>query len=187
MLRQPGFGPGLVIFWFGFISELDCHRERGILLMDGFPTRIVTLSPVQPGAGDFLFHLPMQLLERLVESVLFLLTLGMKATVLLERNRFQKRRNNDPSSGEQCDDTQQLQKCFSASCPSPEFFSLSNDALQSFLFLGDSSKDKLPVWAISAALRSLTYGIIALFIEMLELKNTPCLCVSEKKNIVVWW
>ncbi|KAH1171997.1 CDAN1-interacting nuclease 1 isoform X2 [Mauremys mutica] len=37
------FGPGLVIYWYGFIEELDCHRERGILLKDCFPTDIVTL------------------------------------------------------------------------------------------------------------------------------------------------
>nr|KAF6499245.1 hypothetical protein HJG59_001705 [Molossus molossus] len=37
------FGPGLVIYWYGFIQELDCNRERGILLEAGFPTDIVTL------------------------------------------------------------------------------------------------------------------------------------------------
>lgn len=37
------FGPGLVIYWYGFISELDCQRDRGILLKDSFPTDIVTL------------------------------------------------------------------------------------------------------------------------------------------------
>ncbi|XP_051724209.1 CDAN1-interacting nuclease 1 isoform X4 [Ctenopharyngodon idella] len=37
------FGPGLVIYWYGFIVELDCQRERGILLKDGFPSDIVTL------------------------------------------------------------------------------------------------------------------------------------------------
>nr|XP_056707251.1 CDAN1-interacting nuclease 1 isoform X2 [Euleptes europaea] len=37
------FGPGLVIYWYGFIEELDCHRNRGILLKDSFPTDIVTL------------------------------------------------------------------------------------------------------------------------------------------------
>lgn len=38
------FGPGLVIYWHGFIGELDCHRDRGILLKDCFPTDIVTLG-----------------------------------------------------------------------------------------------------------------------------------------------
>uniref|UniRef100_A0A8C2NTB0 CDAN1-interacting nuclease 1 n=1 Tax=Capra hircus TaxID=9925 RepID=A0A8C2NTB0_CAPHI len=37
------FGPGLVIYWYGFIQELDCNRERGILLHACFPTDIVTL------------------------------------------------------------------------------------------------------------------------------------------------
>ncbi|XP_058605042.1 CDAN1-interacting nuclease 1 isoform X5 [Onychostoma macrolepis] len=37
------FGPGLVIYWYGFVSELDCQRDRGILLRDGFPSDIVTL------------------------------------------------------------------------------------------------------------------------------------------------
>ncbi|XP_015245523.1 PREDICTED: uncharacterized protein C15orf41 homolog isoform X2 [Cyprinodon variegatus] len=37
------FGPGLVIYWYGFIEELDCQRDRGILLKDCFPTDIVTL------------------------------------------------------------------------------------------------------------------------------------------------
>ncbi|XP_027028608.2 CDAN1-interacting nuclease 1 [Tachysurus fulvidraco] len=43
------FGPGLVIYWYGFISELDCQRDRGILLKDCFPSDIVTLchSPDQ--------------------------------------------------------------------------------------------------------------------------------------------
>ncbi|XP_032403811.1 CDAN1-interacting nuclease 1 isoform X1 [Xiphophorus hellerii] len=37
------FGPGLVIYWYGFIEELDCQRDRGILLKDCFPTDIITL------------------------------------------------------------------------------------------------------------------------------------------------
>ncbi|KAL4656263.1 hypothetical protein GN956_G6416 [Arapaima gigas] len=37
------FGPGLVIYWHGFIEDLDCHRDRGILLKDHFPSDIVTL------------------------------------------------------------------------------------------------------------------------------------------------
>ncbi|KAK5618952.1 hypothetical protein CRENBAI_006867 [Crenichthys baileyi] len=24
------FGPGLVIYWYGFIEELDCQRDRGL-------------------------------------------------------------------------------------------------------------------------------------------------------------
>ncbi|XP_066199531.1 CDAN1-interacting nuclease 1 isoform X2 [Saccopteryx leptura] len=37
------FGPGLVIYWYGFIQELDCNRDRGILLKATFPTDIITL------------------------------------------------------------------------------------------------------------------------------------------------
>ncbi|XP_016888361.1 CDAN1-interacting nuclease 1 [Cynoglossus semilaevis] len=44
------FGPGLVIYWYGFIGELDCQRDRGILLKDCFPTDISTLCHAsQPG------------------------------------------------------------------------------------------------------------------------------------------
>ena len=39
------FGPGLVIYWFGFIDELDSNREKGILLMDHFPEEIITMNP----------------------------------------------------------------------------------------------------------------------------------------------
>uniref|UniRef100_A0A7N5P1Z7 CDAN1-interacting nuclease 1 n=1 Tax=Ailuropoda melanoleuca TaxID=9646 RepID=A0A7N5P1Z7_AILME len=42
------FGPGLVIYWYGFIQELDCNRERGILLKACFPTDIVTLCHSVP-------------------------------------------------------------------------------------------------------------------------------------------
>lgn len=32
-----------MIYWYGFIGELDCQRDRGILLKDCFPADIVTL------------------------------------------------------------------------------------------------------------------------------------------------
>jgi len=38
------FGSGLVIYWFGFIDELDVNCEKGILLMDHFPDSIVTMT-----------------------------------------------------------------------------------------------------------------------------------------------
>ncbi|XP_046848945.1 CDAN1-interacting nuclease 1-like [Xenia sp. Carnegie-2017] len=38
------FGPGMVIYWFGYIDELDCHKDKGILLADCFPSSIVTLT-----------------------------------------------------------------------------------------------------------------------------------------------
>lgn len=38
------FGPGMVIYWFGFIDELDCNRDQGIILCDGFPSNLITLT-----------------------------------------------------------------------------------------------------------------------------------------------
>ncbi|XP_060069679.1 CDAN1-interacting nuclease 1-like [Ylistrum balloti] len=40
------FGPGMVIYWFGFIDELDSNTEKGIILRDSFPESIVRLNPV---------------------------------------------------------------------------------------------------------------------------------------------
>ena len=37
------FGPGMVIYWFGFIEELDVHQAKGIILRDRFPENIVTM------------------------------------------------------------------------------------------------------------------------------------------------
>jgi hypothetical protein len=34
------FGPGLVIYWFGFVEELNADKERGILILDHFPDKI---------------------------------------------------------------------------------------------------------------------------------------------------
>ena len=31
------FGSGAVIYWMGFIDDLDCHRDQGIALLDTFP------------------------------------------------------------------------------------------------------------------------------------------------------
>ncbi|TNN38159.1 putative protein C15orf41 [Liparis tanakae] len=45
------FGPGLVIYWYGFIQELDCHRHRGLLLKDGFPEDIVLCHAAQRQHG----------------------------------------------------------------------------------------------------------------------------------------
>ncbi|CAB3988739.1 Hypothetical predicted protein, partial [Paramuricea clavata] len=38
------FGPGMVIYWFGFIDELDCNRDKGIILSDQFPSNLITLT-----------------------------------------------------------------------------------------------------------------------------------------------
>lgn len=39
------FGPGMVIYWFGFIDELDVNQEKGIILRDCFPLNIVKMDP----------------------------------------------------------------------------------------------------------------------------------------------
>lgn len=44
MTHQCRFGPGMVIYWFGYIDEVDCIRDRGIILKDDFPADIVTLE-----------------------------------------------------------------------------------------------------------------------------------------------
>ena len=41
------YGPGLVIYWFGFIDELDCNRDKGILVCDHFPENIVYCNPIK--------------------------------------------------------------------------------------------------------------------------------------------
>jgi len=38
------FGCGLVIYWFGFIDELDVNCDKGIMLLDQFPQNIVTIA-----------------------------------------------------------------------------------------------------------------------------------------------
>lgn len=43
LLMHCRFGAGLVIYWFGFVEELDVHREKGILVMDRFPEDFVSL------------------------------------------------------------------------------------------------------------------------------------------------
>lgn len=39
------FGPGMVIYWFGFIDELDVNQDKGIILRDHFPESIVKMDP----------------------------------------------------------------------------------------------------------------------------------------------
>eukprot|EP00090_Calanus_glacialis_P004886 TRINITY_DN13672_c0_g1_i2.p1 TRINITY_DN13672_c0_g1~~TRINITY_DN13672_c0_g1_i2.p1 ORF type:complete len:316 (-),score=126.20 TRINITY_DN13672_c0_g1_i2:21-929(-) len=39
------FGPGMVIYWFGYINQLDTNRSAGIILTDHFPTNIVRYEP----------------------------------------------------------------------------------------------------------------------------------------------
>jgi hypothetical protein len=35
----------MVIYWFGFIDELDINQEKGIILRDHFPEQIVKMDP----------------------------------------------------------------------------------------------------------------------------------------------
>lgn len=39
------FGPGLVIYWHGFVAQLDSNRSQGIVLADGFPEGITRFQP----------------------------------------------------------------------------------------------------------------------------------------------
>ena len=38
------FGPGLVIYWFGFIDELNVNVDQGIMLNDNFPKEYTKLN-----------------------------------------------------------------------------------------------------------------------------------------------
>ena len=38
------YGPGMVIYWFGFIEELNVNMEQGIMLVDAFPCDVVALE-----------------------------------------------------------------------------------------------------------------------------------------------
>ncbi|XP_065174687.1 CDAN1-interacting nuclease 1-like isoform X2 [Sycon ciliatum] len=38
------FGPGLVIYWFGFVEEANRHQKQGFLLADDFPESIVLMD-----------------------------------------------------------------------------------------------------------------------------------------------
>jgi hypothetical protein len=43
----PRYGPGLVIYWFGFVDELAAPSDP-FLIMDHFPTDIQPLRPDEP-------------------------------------------------------------------------------------------------------------------------------------------
>lgn len=40
------YGPGMVIYWFGFIDEIDNNRDKGIVVCDNFPEDIVLADPL---------------------------------------------------------------------------------------------------------------------------------------------
>ncbi|PSN43164.1 Uncharacterized protein C0J52_09908 [Blattella germanica] len=39
------FGPGLVIYWFGYIETLERKTEKCIIIRDDFPTNITVMNP----------------------------------------------------------------------------------------------------------------------------------------------
>jgi len=39
------FGPGMVIYWAGYVKQLDVHRAQGIVLCDHFPEKIIRYQP----------------------------------------------------------------------------------------------------------------------------------------------
>ena len=43
------YGPGMVIYWFGFIDDLDNNRDRGIIVSEDFPAleRVVFCDPTK--------------------------------------------------------------------------------------------------------------------------------------------
>jgi len=40
------YGPGMVIYWFGFIEDLDDNRDKGIIVCDEFPKDITLAQPL---------------------------------------------------------------------------------------------------------------------------------------------
>ena len=41
------YGPGMVIYWFGFIDDLDNNRDKGIVVCDHFPEDIELADPLK--------------------------------------------------------------------------------------------------------------------------------------------
>lgn len=39
------FGPGMVIYWFGFIDDLNTKKHKGILVSDRFPEKLSLMKP----------------------------------------------------------------------------------------------------------------------------------------------
>lgn len=37
----------MVIYWFGFIDELDVNEDKGIILREDFPSNIVEMDPTR--------------------------------------------------------------------------------------------------------------------------------------------
>jgi hypothetical protein len=39
------YGPGLVIYWYGYVAELNSEASQGILVADAFPKFIIEIEP----------------------------------------------------------------------------------------------------------------------------------------------
>jgi len=46
------FGPGLVIYWAGYVKQLDNNRSKGIVLCDHFPSNITRYQPATLGRTE---------------------------------------------------------------------------------------------------------------------------------------
>jgi len=46
------FGPGMVIYWAGYVKQLDVHRSQGIVLCDHFPEKIIRYQPGGAAASN---------------------------------------------------------------------------------------------------------------------------------------
>jgi len=46
------YGSGMVIYWFGFIEELDNNRDKGIIVCDNIPTDIEIFNPQYESSTD---------------------------------------------------------------------------------------------------------------------------------------
>ena len=42
----------MVIYWFGFIEDLDNNRENGIIVCDDFPKDIEVCNPLKNSSED---------------------------------------------------------------------------------------------------------------------------------------
>ena len=46
------YGPGMVIYWFGFIDDIDSNRDKGIIVCDDFPTNIEICDPSKESPSE---------------------------------------------------------------------------------------------------------------------------------------
>lgn len=45
------FGTGLVIYWFGFVDEIDVHKEQGIFVSQCLPQNFISIAPLSQMTG----------------------------------------------------------------------------------------------------------------------------------------